>query len=301
MTAFRRSVARGWGFLQQVSGWRLGACGVTMSLLAVQLLLIALVGVRATQDAILEHGAVHLDVLPGTLDQRIQQLHVDLRAIPSVREVTYVPREQVFAEEQSRDASLGEFLEQYGLANPFPDAFVVVPDDASAYADLRRFVERSETGIDAVALSDIAVREVSVGQLLAAADTARMGGTLLLLLVAFGAVLLSMHLLVNLTLARRPDITAEMLTGAAPSVLAAPVTTAGIIVLLGSLVCATVLAAVVVALLSVTPSSAAIGSWLLGSVLAEWSATLPIMLSIEAGAMVMLAWIVGRSGLTRVS
>ncbi len=287
--------------MKQASGWRLGALGVATSLLTVQLLLIALVGVRATQDAILDHGAVHLDVLPGTLDQRIQQLHVDLRAIPSVRDVTYLPREQVFAEEQSRDASLGEFLEQYGLANPFPDAFVVVPRDASAYADLRRFVETSEAGIDAVALSDIAVREASVGQLLAAADAARTGGTLLIALVVFGTILLAIHLLVNLASARRPDLTAELLAGASPSVLAAPVTTAGIIVLLGSLVLATVLAAVVVALLSVTPSSAAIGSWLLGSVLTEWSATLPLVLSFEAAAMIVLAWIVGRGGSTSIS
>lgn len=295
-TAVRRSIARAWGFLKQASGWRLGALGVVASLLTVQILFVTLVGVRTTHDAILSHGAVHLDVMPGTLDQRVQQLLVDLRAIQSVQDVRYVPREQAFLEEQSRDASLSEFLEQYGLANPFPDAFVVVPANADAYADLRTFVEASDSGIDAVALSDIAAREASVGQLLAAADTARMGVRLLLFLTAIGAGILSFNLLVHLAVQRRPNVVVESLAGAPQAVLSAPVVMAGILVLLGSLLVATLLTAVAVAVLVAMPSSATIGGWLLRSVLTEWSATLPMVLSFEAAIMVLMAWIVGRGG-----
>lgn len=292
----RRGFARGWGFLKAAKGWRLGALGVATSFLTVQLLLVTLSGVRTMQDSVLEHGSVHLDVLPGTLDQRVQELYAELQQLPSVRSVTYVPREQVFADERARDESLGKFLEQYDLANPFSDTFVVVPATSAAYADLRAFVEASETGIDAVALSDIAVREASTGQLLGAADTARMGVNVLMLLSVFSAALLSLNLLVHLASLRRQAAAAEMLLGAPVGVMAAPTVAAGMIVLLGSLLLATLLTIGAVVLLSLFPSSAAIGSWLLRNVLVAWSATLPLTLLLEAAAAAMLAWLVGRAG-----
>ena len=293
--AVRRSVARGWGFLRGSSGWRLNAAGVAASLLTVQLLLVAYAGLGSMRDAVLAHGAVQLDILPGTLDQRVQELNVELQNMPSVREVRYVPREQVFADERSRDASLGEFLERYDMVNPFPDAFVVTPRDARAYADLRAFVETSDTGIDAVALADIAAREEAAGRLLGVAEAARMGVMLLVLLTAFGAGLLSFNLLVHLVAMRRPDAALERLAGATAPVLSAPGVAAGMIALLGSLLAATVLALAAVALLAALPSTADVGSWLLKSVFAG-GAFAPLALAIEAAAMAALAWAVGRAG-----
>ena len=277
------------------SGWRLGALGVVTSLLTVQLLLVAHAGLGTMREAALEQGAVQLDILPGTLDQRVQELHVQLQSLPSVREVRYVPREQVFADERSRDASLEEFLEQYDMVNPFPDAFVVTPRDARAYAELRTFVEESETGIDAVALADIAAREAAAGRLLGVAETARLGVMLLMLLTAFGAALLSFNVLVHLALARRPDAAFERLAGATAPVLSAPGAFAGVVVLLGALAASTLLAVAAVAVLSALPSTSDVGSWLARSVLAEWP-TVPVVLAVEAAIMVVLSWAVARAG-----
>lgn len=293
--AVRRSIVRGWLFLRGSSGWRLGASGVVASLLTVQLLLVAHAGLGTMRDAALEQGAVHLDILPGTLDQRVQELHVQLQAIPSVRGVRYVPREQVFADERSRDASLEEFLEQYDMVNPFPDTFVVTPRDAGAYADLRAFVEASETGIDAVALSDIAAREAAAGTLLGVAATARLGVMLLVLLTAFGASLLSFNVLVHVAAMRRPDVALERLAGATAPVLSAPGVSAGVVVLLGALLASMVLTVAVVALLAAFPSTSDVGSWLMRSAFTEWSA-FPVALAVEAAILVVLAWAVGRAG-----
>lgn len=291
-----RGVQRAWSFLSGTKGWRLGALGVTASLLTVQLLLVALAGVRTMRDLVLEHGAVHVDLVPGTLDQRVQELHLQLQAIPSVRSVTYVPREQVFADEKARDASLSDFLEDYDVANPFPDSFVVVPAYPRAYQDLRAFVEGSEAGIDAVTLSDIAVREASVEQLLDAAETARVGGNLLLLLSAFTALLLSFNVLVHVASSRRPQAQNEILAGAPVAVAAAPTVAAGALLLLGCLLAATALAAASVAVMATVPASSSVGSWLLRAVLAGWSASLPLVFAAETAAAVLLSWIVGRAG-----
>ncbi len=293
-----RGVRRAWNFLAETKGWRLGAVGVTASLLTVQLLLVALAGVGMMRDSVLEHGAVHVDLVPGTLDQRVQELYAQLKAIPSVRDVTYVPREQVFAEEKARDASLSDFLEDYDVANPFPDSFVVVPAYPRAYADLRAFVEGQETGIDAVTLSDIAMRESSVQQLLDAAETARVGGNLLLLLSAFTALLLSFNALVHVASSRRPQAANEILAGAPVSVVAAPTVAAGALLLLGCLSVATVLAGAAVAVMAAVPASSSVGSWLLRAVLAGWSGSLPVVFAAETGAAAALAWVVGRAGST---
>ena len=129
--AVRRSVARGWGFLRGSSGWRLGAAGVAASLLTVQLLLVAYAGLGSMRDAVLAHGAVQLDILPGTLDQRVQELNVELQNMPSVREVRYVPREQVFADERSRDASLviSSDLSQTFWSSQFFKRFPMAPGE----------------------------------------------------------------------------------------------------------------------------------------------------------------------------
>lgn len=291
-----RGIRRAWGFLSATKGWRLGAIGVIASLLTVQLLLVALAGVRMVRESVLEHGAVHVDIVQGTLDQRVQELLLQLEAIPSVRSVTYVPREQVFADEKARDASLSDFLEDYGVLNPFPDSFVVVPAHPRAYADLRAFVEGQEAGIDPVTLSDIAVREASVERLLDAAETARVGGNLLLLLSAFTALLLSFNALVHVASSRRPQAANEILAGAPVGVVAAPTVTAGMLLLLGCLFAATALAAASVAVLAMVPASASVGAWLTRAVLAGWSTSLLIVLLVETGAAVFLSWIAGRAG-----
>ena len=145
-------------------------------------------------------------------------------------------------------------------------------------------------------LSDIAVREASVERLLDAAETARVGGNLLLLLSAFTALLLSFNALVHVASSRRPQAANEILAGAPVGVVAAPTVTAGMLLLLGCLFAATALAAASVAVLAMVPASASVGAWLTRAVLAGWSTSLLIVLLVETGAAVFLSWIAGRAG-----
>lgn len=298
--AVRRSAARGWLFLRQTGGWRLDAFGVALALLLVQLLLVTLSGVRSMGATMLERGALHLEVSAGTTDQRVQELYAALRGLPAVQSVTYVTREQVLVEEQARDASLGAFLERYGIENPFADTFVVVPRDSGSYDDLRTFVqdESGSDGIDASVLSQIAAQEASTRQMLGVVETARAGVELLVLLSGAIAGLLSLNLLLRLVAARGDIIAAEAVAGATTGVLSLPGVSAGVLALLGSLAVATILSALVVIILAFVPSSAAIGQWITGAFIAGLLPLAPIVLCFEAALLAALAWAVGRGAVS---
>jgi cell division transport system permease protein len=298
--AMGRAFRRGFAALSGVPAWKLHASGVVASLLTVQLLFVSFAAVKTVGEIALRQGAVHIDLVPGTLDQRIQELHVALRAIPSVKDVRYVPREQAFVDEKSRDASIGEFLEQYDLLNPFPDTFVVTPGNTRAFDDLRAFVESPDVadGVDPASLVDIAAKEAETIRLFAAVDTIEMGILLLLALGVFGAGLLSFNVLVHVAAARRSAASVEVLAGAVPSVVAAPTIAAGAWITIGCLVVATLLTGIVIVLLGLFPASAAVGSWLASGVLVGWWPIFPLILVIEGISMFALSAVVGRVGST---
>ncbi len=296
--AFRRSVARGWGFLVHAGGWKLDAFGVALALLLVQLLLIALSGVRTVALTALERGAVHLDVVDGTSDQKVQELYAALNAMPSVRDVRYVTREQVFVEESARDPSLVDFLARYGMENPFSDALVVTPTDAGSYADLRAFaqLEQYRDVIDTAALSDIGTQQTSTAELLEAVDTARTGVELLVLLAIIVTGVLAFNLLVRLAAARRPHAKAEKLAGATAGILAFPAVTAGVIALLGALAASFMFSAIVIVTLALLPLSAAVAAWVGEAFLIGLLPSVPAVILAEGVALVGLSWVVGRAG-----
>ena len=296
--AVGRSIGRGWTFLLGTKGWRLSAVGVIAALLSVQILLITLAGARMTMAAALEKGTIRLDILPSTLDQRTQELYAALSALPSVRDVVYVPNEQVLADERSRDPSLQQFLERYSLDNPFPDVLIVVPRTARAYDDVRVFVQgEGRNGIDPAALAEIAARESVSRELIGAIQTARTGANILLILDAITALFLALGLLVRLAAARKPAARREALAGATFGILALPGVTAGAVALIGCLIVAGLLAGVVVAGLSLSAPSAAVGSWLAHSA-GEFLPVAPFILGLEALIALLLAWVVGRAGST---
>lgn len=296
--AFGRSISRGWAFLARSKGWKLGVLGVATSLLSLQLLLVTLAGARMAESAALERGAVHLDVEAGTLDQRVQELYAHLRSLPSVLAVEYVTAEQMLTDEQARDPSLAAFLEQYGMENPFPDAFVVVPRDGNTYAELRRFVEAEDDrgGIGPAAFTEIAQKETSTRELLSVVQTVVTGIGLLAILAAATSALLSFNLLVHLAAARAAAVNAELLAGATPAITSTPAVAAGVVALIGSLIAATLAAGIIGMVLAFLPASSSIGAWFSH---AAWTGILPsapAIVGLEAAGLLALAYFVGRMG-----
>lgn len=294
--AFRRSLARGWWFLRGAKGWKTAAVSVTASMLLLQLMFVTLAGARVAANDVLGRGAVHLDVEAGTLDQRVQELYAGLRALPTVLDVEYVTGEQLLEEERSRDESLDEFLERYGMENPFPDAFVVTPQNGYLYDELRAFVQSEDErgGIGAAALGEISAREAAMSESLAALGAVTSGVGFLALLAMIVAFLASFDVAARFGVARRATANAEQLGGATLGLAAAPAVAASAIALLCALLCSVILTAVVVFALAASPSSA-VGAWVSR---AAWTAIVPhapAIVAVEAIVLIVLSWIVGRA------
>lgn len=282
----------------QGSGTGIDLLGVTAAFIVVQLLLVALSGVRSVESAVLSRGALRVDVVAGVGDQRVQELYATLRALPSVRAVTYVPREQVLARERARDAALASFLEQYGIDNPFADTFEILPEDRGGYDAVRALVrdDRWTDVIDASSLAGISAQEAAVVELLEAIGIVRMGTVLLIILTAVVAGFLAFNLLVRLAALRRPDAQAELFAGASSGILAMPAIVAGMLGLLGALAVASFLAAFLTVVLALFPQSALVGAFLTQSFFATLLPLVPLALGAEVISLGVLAWIVGRAG-----
>lgn len=295
--AVRRSVARGWRFLR---GSNTGAdiLGVAAAFVSLQLLLVALSGVGTVGAAVLERGAVHVDIVADASDQRVQELYAALVRLPAAGEVTYVPRERVLESERERDADLAAFLERYAIDNPFPDTFEVTLKDRTGYDAVRELArnEAWQDVIDPSSLAGVSAQEAAVGELLEAVGAARMGVLLLAVLAAIVAAFLARNLLARLAALRRPDAHAEFLAGATPGVLAAPAIAAGILALLGALAASSVAAAFLTAAVALFPRSAVVGAFLTQSLFASMLPLAPLVLCAEAAAIGVLAWVVGRAG-----
>lgn len=293
-----RSTVRGWSFLLKTKGWKWSAFGVMTSLLSMQLLLGTFAGFHVVEPSIFERGAVSIDIESGTLDQRVQELYAHLQLLPTVVDVTLVTGEQLLAEEQTRDASLVEFLDRYGMGNPFLDAFVVVPRDARAYEELRMFIEQENDrgGIGVTALTEITTKEHATVDLIHALRMIRTGVGILTLLAMVTSLFLACSVLVQLVSSRRSAMQAEVVMGALPRHIALPVIIGGSIVLVSALVVATVFAVSVVYLFLSSPESAIISSWLSHIPWAEHAYAASVIVGCEAMVLVVLSFIAGLIG-----
>lgn len=188
-SGFQRAVRRG-----LLAAWRGGRRSGTMLLLIgvmtlLQLLVVAVIGAQGVHGMLLSRSALYLEVMPDATDQDIQELYAELRALPSVRDVEFVPSEKAFEQERDRTPDLVAFLERYQVDNPFPDSFSVTLTSLSEYDDFASFVssQRWASVVDPAFLSSVTSQERDVQQLAGIASAVR---SLLILLTIVGCIVL---------------------------------------------------------------------------------------------------------------
>ncbi len=125
----------------RTSGFTL-AMLVCLMLLA-QMLFTFLVGVRAVGHLLTDRSALQLEVLSTAREQDIQELYAALRIHPSVREVTFLSKEQVYERQKALHPEDVAFLEQYDFDNPFPDVFSVTLTSLESYNALAADLQTS--------------------------------------------------------------------------------------------------------------------------------------------------------------
>lgn len=251
-SAFQRAVRRG---LQ--AALRGGFRSTTLLLLVgvltlLQLLAASVVGAQAVHGMLTSRSALYLEVLPTASDQDVQELYAAIQELPYVRDVAFIPSEKAYELERTRTPDLVNFLEQYDVANPFPDSFSVTLESLSDYDAFSSFVSNPQWSavIDPSFLSSVTGQERDVRQLAGIASAIRM---LLLLLTLVGSIVL-FFLLAEIVArkARRHEgeLMLESLLGGKPSDALVPVIVELSCLALAALIVGTLLASLLLYLVS---------------------------------------------------
>lgn len=158
-------VRNGWrqavASLKHGRGWSGTLAAFSVTLLLLQCLLLFAFSMRGINQILLDRAGLHLEVLPGARDQEIQELYAVLKDLPSVQHVDYIPKEKAYEQEKLLDPELVSSLEQFKMANPFPDSFLVTLRRADDYAALLATVqqEKYRTVLDPSSLTSVSDQE----------------------------------------------------------------------------------------------------------------------------------------------
>lgn len=248
-----------------VSAWRqrvpstsavLFACLLTL----LQLLVLSSFGAQAARALLVARGDLYLEVLPGTDDADIQELYGDLRKLPYVAAVEYVPKDKAYERQKARNPDVVAVLERYKLANPYPDSFSVTLTSLTRYKDLVEFIRRDRWSdvIDPSLLSAATTQENDVRSLLRIADAVRSFSWVLTLLSLLCITVCVAELIARRARSRGGELSLELLLGGTTERVLIPYVTEVSVLLLLGLFAGTVLAAAVLILIPILASEVAI-------------------------------------------
>ena len=132
-----------------------------------------------------------------------------MKQLSYVDGVQYIPKEQAYDAERARDPSLIQFLEEFHLANPFPDTIAVTLRSLADYDRFAAFSRQSQwkTIVDPTFLSQATDQEAQVHEMLRVTQA---GQTLVFVFLALIAGIL-LFVLMELTRRRAQARSEEML------------------------------------------------------------------------------------------
>ncbi|MEI8230456.1 MAG: permease-like cell division protein FtsX [Candidatus Peregrinibacteria bacterium] len=279
----QRGIARGFltlkrdlfGDSHKREGWSLGFGSLFGVLLLLQILIAFLLGLAGAQVLLLNRTDVKLEIRQEATRADAQQFFSALQALPEVTGVTYVTREQAYAQAKEKDAALTTFLDKFGISNPFPDTVNVRLTSLDVFPALTTFLAQPQWSqiINPTYLTESTTQEQDIRSLLSIAH----GGQalfLLLLAIAGGVLLLT---IIELTrrnaLNRREEVLVERLVGAETMTIFLPFATEVTVLLwLGIIVSGGLLVVFLVFLPTMLPALAS------GGALANFTnVTIPIL------------------------
>jgi cell division protein FtsX len=241
----RRGMRRGLLLLRRERTWGTTLTLLSVVLVLVQLLTVMLLGVYGVNQLLSSQAGLRLEAQPNAADRDVQNFFAALHADADVQTVSFVTKEQAYADQRKRDPDLVAFLDQYKLDNPFPDTFVVTLKSLDSYESFRQFVEQDQwkSVINPAFLSTVTDQERQVRDLLSVTNAIR-SVTFVFIFIAFAVVLFVVLELVSRTVrAHGNELFLETMLGASPMSVLLPFIAEMTILLLASTVIATLLVA----------------------------------------------------------
>ncbi|TSC59188.1 MAG: hypothetical protein Greene041619_24 [Candidatus Peregrinibacteria bacterium Greene0416_19] len=260
----KRGLRRGYVSLLRERTWA-GAFTTLLGIVLLgQLFLFLMIGVQGLQHLLRARTDLRLELLTSATDQDAQLFFAAARALPAVERAVYITKEKAYEEERRRDPNLVQFLEKYGLRNPFPDTIGVTLrslEDVDSFITFTRQPQWKSV-IDPSYLTKATDQEREARELLHVTLAIRALVSLLIVLLSVVVLAVTVSLIRSRSAAREEEVTVERLVGADEvSVLLPFAMEAGILLLL-SLLLATLLTAVIVNLLPLAvPALAADGAF----------------------------------------
>lgn len=199
------------------------ACVTTAAAALTTFGLVALIAWQLTSiaAAIPKRFEVHAFLRPSLTREQSERLAGQIRKIPSVTRVTYIPRDQAWAEYRAHYPHQEDLV---GLTdNPLPDKLEIAaatPKDNLQIAELLRKmpeIDHVNEGRDTLA------------KLLTIADVARIAGMAIALMLALGTTAVVSNAIRITLFARRRDIRVMQLVGATNSFIRLPFVVEGIV------------------------------------------------------------------------
>lgn len=233
-----RGVRRGLLTLSRERGWWATLVTLFGILLLLQLLVVAVIGVRGTHALLQSRLDLRLQIQETAADPDIQQFLVSARDLPYVSHVTYITKEQAYEQERTHSPDLVAFLEQFHIQNPFPDTVAVTLRNLKDYDTFATFAKQEQwrTVVDPRFLSQATDQEQEVHQMLRLTEA---GGILIgffLALIACVLLFILIELVRRRALIRREEIFVERLVGAHELSVLVPFATEAALLVMGAVV-----------------------------------------------------------------
>jgi cell division transport system permease protein len=210
------SLRRAWqGF------WRnsLMSLAATASMVLMLVLLSGLVILLNSLDATLKYVSSEVEVVAylkdTTTDQDVNLLTADLKAMPQVKSVAYISKDQALKDFQTRQPDIANLVNSLP-DNPLPASFEIGLRDPNDYIDVATFL-RGQPQVDSV--QDI---KQTVSQMIAVINVLRTGGIVVLAIVGLTVLFIIVNTIRLAVVARAEEIEIMRLVGASDAFIRWP-------------------------------------------------------------------------------
>ena len=215
---WKRGIIRGILTLKREKEWGTSLGVLAGVLLLVQILFVILIGMQGAESLLKSRTDIRLEILENAAPQETGQFFSILQEQEYIKDAAFITKEQAFERAKTYDPELTEFIEKFGMSNPFPDTVGITLRSLDDYKVLKGFLEQSQWKgvIDPTFLSDVTDQEKQIYELLRVTNAGRSLTTIILILVGIILIFIIMELVKRRVLSRSNEITVEKLVGSSP-------------------------------------------------------------------------------------
>ncbi len=213
---FRRAAKRGIVNVFREEGFGTAIGSLFGVVLLAQIIILLAVGVQGGLVLLRERTDLRLQIRDTATDSQIQDLYQNIRQLSYVEDTVYVTREQAYERQKQRDPTLIDFLQKFGIENPFPDTMGVRLRTLEDYPAFLQFLKQPVFAavVDPSFLTTTTDQQQQVEQLTGVVSSARIVLAFIVGLAVVVLLFVVVELIRRRALTKRQELFVEQLVGA---------------------------------------------------------------------------------------